>query len=262
MKKLFGILVSTSLMLLALGTWASAESFSASPWVLSILAGTGELSAGYMLNSTNIDTSKGMIIEKNGVRTWSLNSGEVISLVAADGTVVAEIDRLNVKLDSDPAVDLDFNIRNTTSSAMTVDFLSDVVTFDPIVNPVGYATAALTVTDRNLNGAQATGLFSGNKAYEARYNGEVAWADLIAPITAPKGGSNTGEDRKPGLPTIWMPINDTLSSIESEFKFTLSAKDSASGTSTFEVIPEPGSIMALGIGLMGLAGFASRRRRM
>lgn len=262
MRKSGAILVFAALALFALSSWAVADGYQPSPWVTSIIASSGELSAVYTLDPLNLDSANGVYLERDGVRTWSLNEGVILQLKSEDGSVIAEVDKLNLKIDSDPSVDLDFNIRNTTASSITVGIQSEVVDFDAIANPEGYATAALTVTDRNRDTATATGLFSGTKSYQARYNNTTVWANLIDPITAPIASSNTGEERKPALPAIWAPINDTLTSIESEFKFTLTPKDSASGTSTFEVqpTPEPGTLLALSTGLLGLSAFAFKRR--
>lgn len=263
MKGFILTIAVAALAILLLSTWAVADTSQPASWALNILAGSGDLSASYMLNPVNLAADKGVYLEKDGIFTWALNDGATIDLVSADGTLVAVIDKLNVKMDSDPAVDLDFNIRNTTAGNMTVDLQSEVVTFDAITNPEGYATAALTVTDRNRDTAAAKGLFSGTKSYQARYNDVTVWANLVDPITTPIASSSTNEERNPALPTIWAPINDTLTSIESEFKFTLSAKDSASGTSTFEVMPtpEPSTLLILSTGLIGFAGFGFRRRR-
>jgi hypothetical protein len=55
------------------------------------------------------------------------------------------------------------------------------------------------------------------------------------------------------------PIAGSVSSIQAKFAFMLSAGDSASGSGTFTVIPEPGTAVMLLCALAALA--ASRRRR-
>jgi hypothetical protein len=54
----------------------------------------------------------------------------------------------------------------------------------------------------------------------------------------------------------WAPIAGSVSSIESEFHFVLSANQEASGTSMFEVVPEP-----VGLSFLALGGLALLRRK-
>ena len=114
----------------------------------------------------------------------------------------------------------------------------------------------MTVTDINGNGATATGQYPNNKCHEARYNGSVGWAHLVSNVTAPAYSSNIGIERRPT--TGWETITDTLTSIEVEYKFRLTASDFASGTSRFEVVPEPATLVVLL--LMGALALLGRRR--
>ncbi|MCE5341628.1 MAG: hypothetical protein LLF92_10980 [Planctomycetaceae bacterium] len=158
----------------------------------------------------------------------------------------AEIEKLVLKMNADPEVGVEFGVR-AGSSATTYSVLSDVVTFDTLVNPTAYASAGVSLTDRNSNGAQITGLFSGGKVHQARYNSSSVYANLVNGFSVANGGSSGGyEDVGTDV------ISGSVSSIESEFRFTLSARDSASGTSTFAVIPEPATIAILAIGALSL----------
>jgi hypothetical protein len=132
------------------------------------------------------------------------------------------------------------------------------VSFAALADPVGYASAAITVTS-DSDGAVLTGQFSGNTAYQAKYNGSTVFSDLVSSITAPVDDSVTGRDRSPVAG--WAVIPGSVNSIQSEFKFTLSAGDSASGTSRFEVVPEPSGLAALAVGLVSIGGLLTRKRR-
>jgi hypothetical protein len=170
----------------------------------------------------------------------------------------AFIENLVLKINSDPEVGVEFGVR-AGSSAETISILSDVVTFSALVNPQAYASAGVTLTDRTFpaNGAAITGGFDGGKVHQARYNGSTVFANLVKGFSIP-GGTLTMDEEK-GNQFSMITINDTLTSIESEFKFTLSALDSASGTSNFVVVPEPSSIIALVGGLGSLLAFRRRR---
>ena len=190
---------------------------------------------------------------------WSLAAPVNVYSSENPGNLLATINGFSVELDGDPGVSLGFAV-----SAAAVDthitVTSSTVAFAPLVNPLAFATAAITVTDDDSSpsGASVTGLFPGNLAYRATYNGTTTFADLVLPVTAATDSSAIGSGRFPlaGMTVI----AGAVSSISSQFDFMLSANDSASGTSRFNVVPEP-STLALGtIGALGLAWRLRRRR--
>jgi hypothetical protein len=165
------------------------------------------------------------------------------------------IDSLKLTVNTDPEVGIEFGVR-AGSSTTTFSIISDVVLFDPLVNPIAYASAGVTLTDRTPTaGATITGLFDGGKTHQARYNSSTVFANLVKGFSISSGTVTASEDKPLSGTQI---INDTLTSIESEFRFKLSAGDSASGTSTFEVVvPEPATLCLLGLGALSLV----RRKR-
>ena len=171
--------------------------------------------------------------------------------------LLGTINTLDLTLNTDPTVIFNFSV---TAGAAPANFTlsSGIVSFPPITNPLGFATAALTITDNGSDGATATGLFPGSKAYQAQYNGRSAeFANLVSPVTAAPQSSNTGSERFPafGSAPLVPPVND----IESQFSFSLTATDGASGTSRFTVTPEPSSITLALLGALGLAWSIRRR---
>ncbi len=189
----------------------------------------------------------GTVIE--GTYSWNLD--EPVAIMNAANTLqLTTVETLNLVYNADPAVTLNFSVvAGNYGSNITVT--SAVITFDPIVKPLAYATAGVTVTDNNLNGATLTGLLTNGAAYEARYNNPaVTWASLLtSPVVAPMAGSTSVSARRPLLPVEWEIIPATVDRISSQFRFHLTASDSASGTSRFEVIvPEP---VSLGLLLLG-----------
>ncbi|HPD30313.1 MAG TPA: PEP-CTERM sorting domain-containing protein [Phycisphaerae bacterium] len=191
----------------------------------------------------------------DGVWTWRLPSGQQNREIKAGSEVLATLEDLLLEIDTDPAVTLSFAV--VAGGAPTTFTISTAtVPFPAIVNPLAYATAAITVTDNDSNGASATGLYPGAKAYQARYNSPaVPWANLVSTVTALPDSSAVGTERQPasGRQTILA----TVDRIEAEFKFTLSANDQASGTSRFDIIiPEPAALGVFGLGVL----FLLRRR--
>jgi hypothetical protein len=175
--------------------------------------------------------------------------------------LLATIDTMSVALDGDPAVTLSFAVTAGATNT-SFSFVSSTVTFDPLLDADAYATASLTLTDNNGNGASVTGGFPGSTAYQARYNGGTVFTDLVTPFTAAANSTSTGSGRDPLVSTEIIP--GLISSIQSQFVFTLSARDSASGTSRFQVnipsnnIPEPSTYV---LAMLGVAGVYLARRR-
>ena len=99
-------------------------------------------------------------------------------------------------------------------------------------------------------------MFPGIKAYQAQYNsGPSIFANLVSPVNAPTDTSNTGSDRFPAAGRV--PISGIVNSIQSQFSFQLTANDSASGTSSFNltggtIVPEPSSLVLALLGGLGL----------
>ncbi len=188
---------------------------------------------------------------------WALAAPVEIYSTAEPSRLLATIDSLNVEVDGDPQVLLNFAV---TAGAVNTTFAinSASVSFAALNNPQSFATAAITLTDNNGDGASLSGLFAGNKAYQATYNGGSEFASLVSPIVTDPDSSNIGSQRNPLSGTVAIP--GSVSSIQTGLSFVLSATDAASGTTRFTVIvPEP-STMVLGV-FAGVALLVTHRRR-
>lgn len=153
-------------------------------------------------------------------------------------------------------INLNFAVQaGATDTTFTID--STQLFFGPFSNAQGRATAAFTVTDLNSNGAMLTGQGPNSGSYMAQYNGFVptgsTFAEGINSIIAPSG-SNFGTLNMPAGPGF-VGIAGSVGDMSSRVHFTLSARDFASGTSNYEIIPEPATL-----GLL-LMGFGLIRRR-
>jgi hypothetical protein len=190
---------------------------------------------------------------------WHLGAAQQMVSSTNPSLLLGTINTLDFTLDADPSVALNFAV---TAGAANTNFTisSPVVGFAPITNGLAFATASLSVTDNNHDGGTLTGLFPGVKAYEAQYNGAtMVFGDLVSPIAAAADASGVGQERKPAAGRLTIP--GVVSDIQSQLMFTLTALDSGSGTSRFDIIvPEPSSIVLALAGCVALLWHVRRRR--
>ena len=176
---------------------------------------------------------------------WYLQ--DPIDIAATDNPdiILATVDGLSTVVESDPKINLGFSAAAGQYTTY-FSFTSEVMTFETLTNPDAYAWASATA----LPGDTLTGNYEyGTKSYEALYNGSNAFAHLVDNVT---GGTST-EDKG------WQTISGDVSSMQSKWWFNLSPNGSASGSSTFEVTPEPATIALLGMG--GLLVLRRRKRK-
>lgn len=190
---------------------------------------------------------------------WGVADGENASpFTFANG---ATLHGFSIDLQADPVVNANFNVAaGVMNTTFTVN--SAVVAFTPIHNAIGRASAFIGVTDSATFGdvgqIALTGLQPGDTAYSARFNGNAStFANLIdgAALNVAPGSSTAFTGASSSFPGYDL-LGATVSDIQSQFHFTLSRFDRATGTSTFEVIPAPGAAA-----LLALGAFAAGRRR-
>ncbi len=231
----------TCVGLLAMALAASAASAGISGDAIRINAWGDSGTGTWFLPTSSLvpDASTG------GVR-WQTNRDVVIRNDA--GSVLVTFSSLSVSFVDDPIITLNFL---AVSGGLATNFTisSGVLGFTPGLYNTA-ASASITTTDADGNGAITTGNFGGN-TYQALCNGTVIGTSTPG-VTVGAFGSSTSSG------TIG-PANYFATSMQAKWDFTLSANDSASGTSVYHktLVPAPGSV-----GALGLAGvFAARRRR-
>jgi hypothetical protein len=233
-------------------------------FVLAALAGASVANAGIVgkaltVNATNALGTASYVIEApadsewNPDGTWSRTISSV-ELRTDLGELVSVLTDLKVSFIADPVISVNFTASAAGSTTNFV-FASGILNFPALTGVTATASAGYSLTDRNGDGATLTGAYSGN-AYRADTNGLVPAGNLFATL-APDLTFATPFNTVVSSSNAAGAIAGSVSSMSSQFEFSLSAFDLASGTSVFTVVPTPGAAMIAGLG--GL--LAARRRR-
>lgn len=186
---------------------------------------------------------------------WTLDGD--VDITDGGGNVLATLTGASVTVLHDPVVALNFNVQAANQNTVfTVG--SGLLSFSQLSNPVGAASAGVTVTDVNGNGATLSP--DGTTMYTSRYNGDfpggTTFADLLgSSLSAGAFQSNSTSEEFPGGGNF-VNVGSPVSSMSAGWTFSLSAFDLATGTSTFVVVPTPA-----GLALLGCAGLVATRRR-
>ncbi|MCC6357975.1 MAG: PEP-CTERM sorting domain-containing protein [Phycisphaerales bacterium] len=200
--------------------------------------------------------------------TYRWSSSETHMFFAADGSFLGSLNPAEASQTSsieyvvDPIVNLSFSVAagNATTTFMIG---SALLSFPTISAAEARASVGFSVTDfSGGDGATLTGIggHSGTAGYVAQYNGfagtnsGTSFAELLPSVIA--APFLTGTDSATVPASGYTPIG-SVSDMSSLVAFELSAGDFASGTSTFEIIPEP----TTGVLLLVAAGALLARRR-
>jgi len=169
--------------------------------------------------------------------------------VGGTGLMVTEDPSINQTF----AVQAGFSTTIFTIESALLDIVPD------ITNASGVASSSVAVTDITADGATFDGLAPGSTgdelAYRAAYNGfagaglGTTFAEFFDVVVAPIGQTQTAQDNQSGSIALAQDMSTVI-------KFSLSPFDLASGVATYNVVPEPGTLLLLVAG-----GLLLRRRR-
>lgn len=187
--------------------------------------------------------------------TWTWRLDGPVALRANNGSLIATLVQSNATYVEDPVVNLAFSIIAGLSTT-TVSIASGLLSFPTIPVAHGIASSSMTLTDGDGDGASLTGLLGG-KAHAAYYNGFLGAGTTFAALDSSfsvgaHGSASVSE-------SFGFAGMGSVTDMSSQYSFTVSANDLASGTAHYyvEAVPEPATLAVMAIGALALC----RRRR-
>lgn len=202
--------------------------------------------------------------------TFGWDLPEPMPLIAKGGFQIGVLERANVRYVADPIVVLNFVV-SSGGAAANFTVTSANLSFPGIANAMGRAQGGVSVTDFGGDGATLQGNFPSNNLYRAFYNdaGNVpatgtTFATLTPGVTASAFSGSTSSGAFPDNVGGFSSTDQsggslgTVTSMSSQWRFSVSANDSASGTSVYVIVPEPASVI---LSIMGIVVLGLYRRR-
>lgn len=239
------IAVGTCVFAAVAGSTASAEIMGP---IITVTATSGGRTATFA-----VPFSPGNYNPTAGTYNWQLPG--TVNMLDTNGDLVASIGQLSAYYVDDPIISLGFLV-TAGAADTTFQITSALLGFAPINPAIASASAQIGATDQNGNGVSVTGAYAGNtRSYIAHYNGFVpAGVNYATLVPNQATGAYQTTVQSDGQPPGggFLPIGGPIFSMSSQFNFTLSANDSAGGTSVFVVVPEPSAMALLAIGGLGL----------
>jgi hypothetical protein len=162
----------------------------------------------------------------------------------------------NLFTDPDPVIQNSFSIVNNTGETQSfVVSVSLPVTIASGPNSLIRGSVGGSATDLNADGVTISSSGS-NPLYEGLIDGATARTLLDSPFSS--NNPNAFGTVAVGPADFGIPIQEVVAlalttDMALTLRFDLTAGDSAALTSVFNIVPEPGTALMLGLGLAGLA---------
>lgn len=181
--------------------------------------------------------------------SWLFETPAGWSATLSNGVVLTSISTEYV---DDPQIFFSFGA-STGGVPTTFTMSSGTLSFPSLLNPIGYASSGITLTDNGADGANVVGNQAGGMSYNSVYNG----SNLFDSQQPSYGFATPHDTQTQNANLLGVVVPGFVSSMQASWDFTVSADDSVGITSTWVLIPAPGAVSMLGLGGLMMA----RRRR-
>jgi len=178
------------------------------------------------------------------------------------GEVLGTIDWLNIDFDGDPLVDISFSAMAGAADT-TFTITSALIQFPELTDPGAMTSASFALSD--TGGLPGAFLGAATGAYRAEYNDGYLFRESIGDFSFDTAGATviSADDFGP------VTLSGAVTSIRGKLAFTVSAGDSVSGSTRFEVtptnggaVPEPSTWAMMVMAAIGLLACGPRLRRL
>lgn len=232
-----------TLVVLAAAAAAPLASANLTDVVFSI---KGESNAGTAVYSLSLDD----VNWQRSQDQYEWSSDATIDVKDGSGATVFTLTNVSLFFRADPQINLSFAVQ-AGSADTNFSISSGMLSFDMIQNADGQASSAFTVTDTNNNGATLTGANGDGNGYNAYYNGSNLFVGQIPSLSVPAGTqSRSTSDNYPAAG--YASVGADVDNMSAAVKFSLTARDLASGTTQYEIVPEPSALVLLALGGLSL----------
>lgn len=240
-----------ALTCVCLGTSAGIATADVSDVFFSIQATTGSLTGTFEVLTDDV-----FFNPSNDSWMW-FGSGISIN-DDVSGAPIATLNSAFILIQSDPQVNMTFNVQAGAASTMFM-VSTATLSFPAIANPQAQASVGFTLTDSDPFGAgdgnaSITGNGPNGGSYVAEYNTPpgTIFTEQMQSLTITGDPSGSASFNAADPPSGFASLSGPVDSMRAFATFTLSAFDQASSTSQFTIVPEPGSALALLLGLVAL----------